>query len=447
MIMFKNNTVEMKIANKNAINIQITRGMCVFGATMLCCFFFFIILMAVVLILLVVMYSAGYMDMHIVINEINLQFSTVQRDSPSEILQNTIKLQEQHANFVDIKESEVTITEKLGVNKMYSGDFQFEDEKMCILQSPVILIMPNFTKTKENKGHWYSNPFFAFEGGYQMRLIVVAGGNNNNTQISVFLQLMKGPNDDMLQQSGHFPMYGYFAIELFSQAIGIPHLVEIITPDGKLCSKCTNRVTNDIGAMWLGSTNFASVESVYAHYLKNDSLHFRITYTKYSYYIKTILFCTHDVHNLLLIGIINGLIVYSLLTLVEFMAFCIQESSISLLACIDFSIDSIKHFLLTKQDVMVKTCFDVILSTVFELVKFCLIPMIEVVFLAIGDFMLWDIATAKDDVFQTIMAIQRIGIVIIFSMSVNQYAMSWGGKIAMINPFWLIIAISYKVIH
>jgi len=67
--------------------------------------------------------------------------------------------------------------------------------------------MSNFTEKVKNKKKWISNPFFIFEGGHKMCLIVYAAGDGDgeSTHISVFLRLMKGPYDDELEQSGHFP--------------------------------------------------------------------------------------------------------------------------------------------------------------------------------------------------------------------------------------------------
>ena len=42
--------------------------------------------------------------------------------------------------------------------------------------APVILRMSNFSEKIEHKLEWYSNPFFAFEGGYKMCLGVDAVG-------------------------------------------------------------------------------------------------------------------------------------------------------------------------------------------------------------------------------------------------------------------------------
>ena len=433
---------KLKNANKSAINVQITRGMCVFGATMLCFFCFFIILMVVIAIFLALMYSSEHLDMQIMINGMYLKLSAVQRNClPPEIFQNTDHLQDkQLTNEVNDSRTTETIVDELGGDHTSSTDSQVDDQKLFIPQTPIILEVPKFTKRKENKAYWYSKAFFAYEGGYLMRLIVPAAGDNS-THLSVFLQLMKGPYDDILQQSGHFPMYGYFAVELFSQEMVESDLIKIIAPDNTLCSECTNRVTDDIGAMWMGYSNFTSVESLNAYYTKDGSLQFRITYTHYSCYVKAMLFLKKDIFIFLSISVLDGFMVYCLLILVEFIVFSIQESNILIPTCIDFSVGSMKRFLFTKQDVLLGTGYVVLCTTAWILVRFYLISAIELILLGVGEFFFWDLAIAMDNVILVISTVQRFIIIFAFSVVMNQYEMSWREKIVMINPMWIIFVI------
>jgi len=75
---------------------------------------------------------------------------------------------------------------------------------------PVIVTLSNFTEKKEKKDHWFSDPFFAFTGGYKMCLSICSNGINSgeNTHVSIFLHLMKGTYDDGLQQSSYWPLRG-----------------------------------------------------------------------------------------------------------------------------------------------------------------------------------------------------------------------------------------------
>ena len=102
-------------------------------------------------------------------------------------------------------------------------DYQLDDDEAFIQQTPVILLIANFTKITQV---WYGSPFLAFEKGYQMHFGVSISDNTN--YISIGLQLMKGPYDDLQQQTGYFPMHRYFVVEFFSQTVFIPNHVEIM---------------------------------------------------------------------------------------------------------------------------------------------------------------------------------------------------------------------------
>ena len=84
--------------------------------------------------------------------------------------------------------------------------------------APAIVKMSSFTKKLKDKEEWHSSPFFAFEGGYQMCLNVIATGvgKGEGTHVSVYLYLMKGPHDDELERSGHWPLRGTFTIDLLN---------------------------------------------------------------------------------------------------------------------------------------------------------------------------------------------------------------------------------------
>ena len=85
--------------------------------------------------------------------------------------------------------------------------------------APVIFKLSKFSQWLKAKEEWDSSPFIAFKEGYQMYLKVYATGygDGEDTHISVFLYLMKGPFDDKLEQSGHWPLRGTFTIELLNQ--------------------------------------------------------------------------------------------------------------------------------------------------------------------------------------------------------------------------------------
>ena len=75
--------------------------------------------------------------------------------------------------------------------------------------------MPEFIKQKKSNVNWYSESFYSHNKGYKLSLRVnTAGyGNGKGTDLSVFLNLMKGPHDDELT----WPLSGEYEIELLNQ--------------------------------------------------------------------------------------------------------------------------------------------------------------------------------------------------------------------------------------
>ena len=96
--------------------------------------------------------------------------------------------------------------------------------------APAILRYSNLNKNLKEKKEWYSSPFFAFEGGYQMCLRIDAAGygDGKSTHVSVYLYLMTGPHDDQLEQSGNWPLRGTFTIELLNQLNNSDHYTHIV---------------------------------------------------------------------------------------------------------------------------------------------------------------------------------------------------------------------------
>ena len=151
--------------------------------------------------------------------------------------------------------------------------------------APITLAMPNFSERMKDKKCWYSIAFFAYEGGYQMCLRVDAAGygDGEGTHVSVYLHLMKGPHDDKLEQSGHWPLRGTFTIELLNRLNDSDHFIYTISLYHYLCNKCTTRVTDgDIAPKGWGSKHYMSREAILhqnsKQYFNNDALHFRISY-------------------------------------------------------------------------------------------------------------------------------------------------------------------------
>ena len=148
----------------------------------------------------------------------------------------------------------------------------------CNQTAPVTLKMSNLSEKINNKEQWYSSPFFAFDGGYQMCLKVYAAGHDTGegTHLSVYIHLMKGPHDDKLQQSGYWPLRGTFTIKLLNQVSDHHHSINI-TFSAYTCEECTKRVVKgDITVGW-GLPTFLSHDTI-SYYLKSSSLNFGILY-------------------------------------------------------------------------------------------------------------------------------------------------------------------------
>ena len=151
--------------------------------------------------------------------------------------------------------------------------------------APVTFKLTKFSLWWKSNQSWYSSSFFAFSEEYQMCLRVDAAGNGDGegTHVSVFLYLMKGPHDDKLEQSGHWPMGGIFTIELLNQLNDSDHYTRMVQFHHYHCSKCTNRVlVKDIAGRGSGSPQFISHDTLFNHsnygYHKDDSVIFTVSY-------------------------------------------------------------------------------------------------------------------------------------------------------------------------
>jgi len=149
------------------------------------------------------------------------------------------------------------------------------------LAIPMVFKVHGFTKMMETKNTiWWSEHFFAFSKGYKMRLGIDANcnGNGEGSHVSVYLQLLKGPYDDILEQSGHWPLIGIFKIELLDQ-VNDDNYVSYMLLNGT-SSDFTSRVREqDMAPVAKGISKFISHNNIlFSNYLKYDRVHFRISY-------------------------------------------------------------------------------------------------------------------------------------------------------------------------
>ena len=164
---------------------------------------------------------------------------------------------------------------------LYFRISSYDDPDYQVL--PTIIRMHDFTKKKKEKEQWYSRPFFAFDGGYQMCLRVDAAGDSEGegTHVSVYLYLMKGPYDDELEQSGHWPLRGSFRIELLPYKINdilhFPYERKVIF-DMYTSDNITNRVINGNRVAKGWEFHKFIPHSMLHKVIADDSVQFKISY-------------------------------------------------------------------------------------------------------------------------------------------------------------------------
>ena len=109
-----------------------------------------------------------------------------------------------------------------------------------------------------------------------MCLRVAPAGYGKATHVLVYLYLIKGPHDDELEQSGHWPLRGAFTIELVDQSNTSLHQ-RIYFFTNETCVECTNRVMheNDRGKGYGGY--FITHHDLYNKH-NNETLYFRVSY-------------------------------------------------------------------------------------------------------------------------------------------------------------------------
>ena len=191
-------------------------------------------------------------------------------------------------NDVNNNDTELTLPQIIQENKQVDIASPVLDSWIAHLNisyndtAPIILKIPNFAEKVNNNDIWYSEPFFAFERGYQMVLGLDAAGSHRGrgSHMSVYIFLSKGPYDDELEQSGHWPMIGSFLIELLNQHNDSLHHSKIIW-FAKLCSHCSNRVLNATKIIGYGHDRFISLEVLKNKtlYHENDNIYFRVSFS------------------------------------------------------------------------------------------------------------------------------------------------------------------------
>ena len=138
----------------------------------------------------------------------------------------------------------------------------------------VELIMDNFEQHKEENDAWYSPPFYSHPQGYKLCLRVDANGygSGEGTHIAVFAHLMVGEFDDILK----WPFLGKVIVQLVDQEGGKDHIAQVIPFTDETPEEMAGRVTEGEKNEGWGYHKFVSHVELEQHFLKNDSLRFRV---------------------------------------------------------------------------------------------------------------------------------------------------------------------------
>ena len=162
--------------------------------------------------------------------------------------------------------------------------------------APVVLRISNFSKRKNSV--LYSKPFFAFQNGFELCLKYYPYGFHEEGieghYMSVYLHLVRGPYDEILEEGGFFPMKMKIIIQLLNPREDGDHLDVVLTPFGDYqCSDSWKRRVTEvpINPNGCGFPKFISLEgynfesnplcakgrkTICDYLTADDSLYFRV---------------------------------------------------------------------------------------------------------------------------------------------------------------------------
>ena len=144
---------------------------------------------------------------------------------------------------------------------------------------PVTIKMSEYSIKRKDAIEWFSDPFYTHNNGYKMCLRVDAAGHGDGTgtHLSVYMYLMKGPNDDELT----WPLREVFEIKLLNQISCSEHHPITVTYDDNTPDVYSSRVTEGQIHGW-GKHQYISDENLdkitsRCQFLKTDCLFFLVT--------------------------------------------------------------------------------------------------------------------------------------------------------------------------
>ena len=237
----------------------------------------------------------------------------------------------------------------------------YEDIEPPYQVAPVTFKLTNFSQWLSNKEVWYSSPFFAFDGGYQMilRVDAVGYGEDEDPHVSAYLYLMKGPHDDELEQSGHWPLRGAFTIELIDQYNTSSHDRTYFFHN-ETCIECTNRVTHENNRGKGYGDYFISHNDLFNYY-NSGTLYFRVSYDSCYFCAYVYTTSVSVLIKLPAVMIMNVLIIFVIITSTEIFRAILKIHSIAIaLVVIRYDLQLIYLFFLIdaiKSAIIIWTLF------------------------------------------------------------------------------------------
>ena len=145
-------------------------------------------------------------------------------------------------------------------------------EKLCkqlAFREPVTFKVKDFARMKKNyEDYSYSSKTSCY--GYSMKIQVHLGGANNgkDTHISVFVFVIRGPNDQILT----WPFIGTVKVEFLNQLADKNHHNTVLTFTEK------NNIQVECGLLLYEFISHSELNhSADRQFLMNDTLYFRVT--------------------------------------------------------------------------------------------------------------------------------------------------------------------------
>ena len=154
--------------------------------------------------------------------------------------------------------------------------YWLQNTPTCYPRLPWVFKMEGFQEKKQNDLKWFTDPVYFDFGGYKMCLSVYANGYGaaRGSHVSVFINMMRGDNDDNLK----WPFKGTITVSLLNQLEDRQHYTEEVWLEDGVVGRVT------VGEMLsgIGLANFIHHKNLnYRHdrncqILKDDILFFEL---------------------------------------------------------------------------------------------------------------------------------------------------------------------------